>query len=700
MQDGNGSDEETYIAAELAQGWDVNVPDYEGLDSEWAVGPTLGRATLDSIRAVEHFASDGLTAGKKTKVGLTGYSGGSEAAEWAGSLAPRYPRAEPGRDRGRRQLPRLRLHDGPSRGSVWYGTEIGTMESFSRAYRDFQLTKFLNTAGLALAAADGQDASGCAGSTLNEPYGNASQFTRFPSSAAMAANPLFKRVMARLSLRYAPYPRAASTWPRSRGSGPGRSSISRTGSRETRRPITASPTAGSRPRRSAEPRPPPVPPALLTFELDGVSGARHHDPMAAPTAPELRDSTEDEVAQRRRLLMSLLDDADALAARGAGAMRTQLPAYAAQDERFDADVLDQVRRNTRAILTAMIEGRDASADDHAFQRSAAMRRARSGFALEDYLSAYRVGQKVMWDAMAAAAEEQQVSPRVVFWLASHLMHHIDYAAEHAAQSYVEFRQHGLADAARERRDLLEHLLAGRLPETGPLAAAAERFGIGANTPALLAVAVPLTADETEEGPTLASASLARAGLHETTSLVVVRQSEIVAVMTLGHDRDPEPLIVRLERAEKLLRAEGVPLAIGVSATAETIGELPEAYGEALTAVRFVGKDGGVGSLTRLSSFEYLALCADSTAHRLQDPQVAHFLRDDWNRGGVLIATIRAYAEADMNLKEAAANLHVHPNTAQYRFQRVEELCGLNPKRFADLHSLIVAIAIDDGSTCR
>ena len=393
--------------------------------------------------------------------------------------------------------------------------------------------------------------------------------------------------------------------------------------------------------------------------------------------------------------MPLLEDAEALSQRSARAMRTQLPAYADKDERFDADVLDQVRRNCTAILTGMIEGREATAEDHAFQRSAAMRRARSGFALEDYVSAYRVGQKVMWDAIASRAEELQVSTRLVSWLASHLMSHIDYAAEHAAQSYVEFRQHALADAARERRDLLEYLLDGKLPDGGPLAAAAERYGIGARTPALVAVAVSLAADERQEGPALASASLARAGLNEMTSLVVVKQSEIVVVMTLGVEQDPELVIVGLEQAEQRLRAEGVPLAIGVSVTAEGVGELPQAYQEALTAVRFAGKDGGVASLTRLSSFEYLALSADSTAHRLQDPQVVQFLHEDRGRGGILIATIRAYAEADMNLKEAAANLHVHPNTAQYRFQRIEEQCGLNPKRFTDLQTLTVAIAIDD-----
>lgn len=46
--------------------------DYEGLDSEWAVGPMLGYATLDSITAVEHFAPAGLER-SETEVTLNGY---------------------------------------------------------------------------------------------------------------------------------------------------------------------------------------------------------------------------------------------------------------------------------------------------------------------------------------------------------------------------------------------------------------------------------------------------------------------------------------------------------------------------------------------------------------------------------------------------------------------------------------------------
>jgi DNA-binding PucR family transcriptional regulator len=102
----------------------------------------------------------------------------------------------------------------------------------------------------------------------------------------------------------------------------------------------------------------------------------------------------------------------------------------------------------------------------------------------------------------------------------------------------------------------------------------------------------------------------------------------------------------------------------VSTIAEGVADFPAAYREAAAAVRFVGKDGGVAALTRLSPFEYLALSADTTARRLIDPRLQKFLREDRGRGGVLVATVRAYADADLSLKDAATRLHVHPNTAQ------------------------------------
>lgn len=46
---GTGDPEEVLIVDELAEGWDVNRPDHERLQSESGIGPMLGHVSLESF---------------------------------------------------------------------------------------------------------------------------------------------------------------------------------------------------------------------------------------------------------------------------------------------------------------------------------------------------------------------------------------------------------------------------------------------------------------------------------------------------------------------------------------------------------------------------------------------------------------------------------------------------------------------------
>ena len=78
------------------------------------------------------------------------------------------------------------------------------------------------------------------------------------------------------------------------------------------------------------------------------------------------------------------------------------------------------------------------------------------------------------------------------------------------------------------------------------------------------------------------------------------------------------------------------------------------------------------------------------------PALQAFLGEDRARGDVLRETIRALAAADLRINVAAERLQVHPNTAKYRLQRIEERTGRNPRSVADLLELMTAIALEDG----
>jgi PucR C-terminal helix-turn-helix domain/GGDEF-like domain len=398
-------------------------------------------------------------------------------------------------------------------------------------------------------------------------------------------------------------------------------------------------------------------------------------------------------AERTRILTSLLADLDPLVDSAVAALRAGIPAHAAEDAGFFDDVRDQVAEHYRVNLSALLAERELTFEDLAFVRGGAARRARAGLELADYLNAFRVGLQVLWSAVTQRAGETAIGHEAALELAAPLMRSTDFASTHAGHAYLEFRQYVVADADRERRDLLEHLLAGRMPASASLLASARLHGIAADTQMMVATAV--SAAHVGSDVSHAASVIARSGRCETKTLVVAREAHITAVSSLGPSGDPAVLCDRLEAIQRRLCDEGLPLAVGISTLAGGVAELPRAYLEAQAALDCVASEGGVVALTRLSPFDYLIMRSDETTHQLVDPRVREFLDEDRARGGMLTATIRAFADADLNLRVVAERLQVHPHTAQYRLRRVEERTGKSPRHSADLRDLLVAIALDD-----
>lgn len=409
-------------------------------------------------------------------------------------------------------------------------------------------------------------------------------------------------------------------------------------------------------------------------------------------------------AERTRILSELLDDLPHLADIAVATMRAEIPAYDAQGPDFHADVRDQVVRHYRAKLGVLLEDRTVTLDDISFTRRAAMRRARAGVALADYINAFRVGQQVFWEAVVERAGTAFAGREAALTLAGPLMRYCDFASTHAANAYMEFQQYAAAEAVRESRDLLETLLAGSVPTRGRELAAAQAHGLApdARTPLLVVIAVLAGPSSVTSGPDqgadarhAACAAIARTGGNGTRTLSVVRQSEIVAIPVLGPGADAEELCDRLQSVRDSLAAEGIRLAMGISTVVTGTERIPQAYQEARAVLDFVPEEGGVAALPRITAFQYLALKADDTARHLVDRRITALLAEDRARGGVLTATIRAFAGADLNLRAAAERLQIHPNTAQYRLRRIQERTGRSLRSINDLLELLVAIALHD-----
>ncbi|MCV7153156.1 lipase family protein [Mycolicibacterium pyrenivorans] len=76
------------VAAALAEGWAVSVPDHEGTAGMWGAPLEPGYHVLDGVRAaINH---DPLGLSPESPVGLWGYSGGGLASAWAAEVQGAY----------------------------------------------------------------------------------------------------------------------------------------------------------------------------------------------------------------------------------------------------------------------------------------------------------------------------------------------------------------------------------------------------------------------------------------------------------------------------------------------------------------------------------------------------------------------------------------------------------------------------------
>ena len=214
-------------------------------------------------------------------------------------------------------------------------------------------------------------------------------------------------------------------------------------------------------------------------------------------------------------------------------IRAAIPVYGEIDDpALLADVTEHVAENHDALRSSLVRGQPVTAQDLAFIGPHAALRARRGVPLADFLQAFRIGHRVIWDAIVKLADEDLEARAAALDAARLIMEFIDHASTHAAQAYLEAQQLLLAEGDRVRRDLLEDLLGGREPAPGPRLSAARAAGLDSGGRCVLIAVVPVSPADDELALRSAASALARATGGVLRPLTVVRQDEIVIVRAL------------------------------------------------------------------------------------------------------------------------------------------------------------------------
>jgi len=347
-------------------------------------------------------------------------------------------------------------------------------------------------------------------------------------------------------------------------------------------------------------------------------------------------------------------------------------------------------------IIRLLEG--GAVGDFRFVREHARLRAEHRFPLEAVLHAYRCGHKVFsrWlrDAVSNAAASAEAAREVVAGVADFTLEYTDAISTIASAAYVD-QTRLLADVAGDQRTQLLNILLGGYDESDARVAGVLRAAGYLEGRQTFCVVLAQAVDATEMASPararrladsidqLVPASLAR-------RLIDVREARVICVFSgVGRASGWTPPSASLAtRIAREMATAGNAVLIGVSGDVSSTSRIPTAHRQALLAIRLTGLTRRVVQFGAVPLRQLMIHLAGEELQRLLPVWTDDFYAADDKLGGALTATLRAYADADMNLLKAAARLEVHPNTIYARLNRIRDVTGLNARAYHALADLI------------
>ncbi|MBT8061931.1 MAG: hypothetical protein HKO64_01990 [Xanthomonadales bacterium] len=373
---------------------------------------------------------------------------------------------------------------------------------------------------------------------------------------------------------------------------------------------------------------------------------------------------------------------------------------AAYTDSANPEVLPQLERHLRdhgAVMADLIAGRKAEKLD--FIQAHAESSARQRFPLEYLLHTYRClnGFYVRWlhESILSGDTPGLNAPAVFASLTEAILDYTDRASQAATRHYLAQAQLLAAVSGDERALLLRILLEGYDESDGRVAGVLRRAGYLDGRRAFC-VALARSVDPAE----MLNPSRARrmadyiTGLFDGMpgkQLVDVRNQHVTIIFS-DTRRVSGWTAASASLASKIvpvLNKVGPAALIGISNDAPATATVPRAYREAQLALEAAHVSRRVVQFGQMSLQELMIRSSAGELMRVMPQWAEPFLSADQRSGGVLVATLKAYARASMNVLKAAAILGSHPNTVYARFDRVTRLTGLRPRKFADLTELLI-----------
>ena len=418
----------------------------------------------------------------------------------------------------------------------------------------------------------------------------------------------------------------------------------------------------------------------LASALDGV---RKRRAPATAAAPARRSAALDKPQQAllRRLRETVL---------------AEIPAYTASG---NPDVLPELERHALehlAELHRLLAG--GAVSDFAIVRAHVRRTAAQRFPLDATLRAYRCMQALWVDGGLAlpAARTPRSNERQGAALDNVCAEYSNAIGIVAAADYVA-QTRLMAEVEGDRRnELLSTLVSGYDESDARVARLLKRAGYLEQRlsfcVALAQSTDPLEMENAARAQRIADAVAESVAPLSVRTLVGLRSNLVTAVFSdlrrVSGWTAPQASLA--DRIRPRLLTLGPAVLIGLSSDQPSTAFIPRALHEATVALDFASVTDRV---VPFSELPIRRLLIHHGADYVQSALPVWFtrLRDaDAKAQGDLVKTLRALADANINMQGAARQLGLHPNTVYGRLQRIADMTGLDGQRFHDLSHLLLA----------
>lgn len=362
----------------------------------------------------------------------------------------------------------------------------------------------------------------------------------------------------------------------------------------------------------------------------------------------------------RSLATSVLSGLDELTGVLVSVIGEQNPGYHLVDVVPEDDLWCSCHDNLRRVLQLVGRGAEGDADDfYDAARETGRRRAEQQLPLDDVLRSFRIGGRLVWQALTDQARATgHVPDDAMLDLATRVWEVVDAISAQVALAY-HTAERSLVRADEQRRaSLWEGLLQGRAVDAGFAYEAGRTLRLPISGPYVVVAAAgsgdaggvePLGAALEEAG----SASAWQSRADVLVGLVSLPGRDVAGVVTAA--------------------GSVLTMPAGVSLVVEGLAAVHTAYRQAVLAMRTVppGRVEVVCLAERLPE-----------ALLLSSPELTESLQQNWLRGlldlggderDLLLETLSTWVRTGGSATRSAQILHCHRNTVLNRIHRVEEL---------------------------